>query len=204
MIDPITRLRAADAGLPAAESNPDPPLHSFPLKIEWEQTLPVLTEEPFPLPVRTSRDADWMDIQAPAPVLALAEFARRHSWEVRTQYSRGSFPHAVTGRPGALKDGIGLRFGAHPMTRRQAYAVYTRTVKPQGAWTWTSVMIWGPDLPPFGGCGITELKTYLQAPDEVDLEWIADIRAVRAAQERAAKERAKTAPKKTGTREGLQ
>lgn len=123
----------------------------------------AVTREPFPAPLRGSRDPaslEWYDA-APNPVLALAQFAREHSWEVRAQSSQGYVPHGTTGRPGALKDMIGLRFGLHPMTDRQAYAVYSRNAAPAGEWTWSSVMIWGPDLKPYAGCGLNELKAYL-------------------------------------------
>lgn len=205
IIDPITRARAAEAGLEAAESHPDPFLACFPLKIDWQNTLPVLTAEPFPAPVHSSRTSEAVDAWtrgAPASVLKLAEFAREHSWEVRTQYSRGCMPHATTGRPGALKDLIGLRFGAHPMTERQAYAVYSRNAS-GGTWTWSSVMIWGPDLPPYGGCGTAELKDYLthvtMPVTEID-QWVKRIRSMRAEQAAAVKARPKAPakPKEVG------
>lgn len=119
----------------------------------------AIIREPFPAPLRSSR-ISISGVQVPTPVLSLVEFARENSWEVRTQYSQGCMPHATTGRPGVLKDLIGVRFGAHPMTPRQAYAVYSRNAS-GGGWAWSSVMIWGPDLPPYRGCGISELKAYL-------------------------------------------
>lgn len=162
----------------------------------------AVTREPFPPPNIISRIEDSWPLIAPRPVMTLAEFAREHSWEVRMQYSQGNMPHATTGRPGALKDLIALRFGAHPMTDRQAYAVYSRSV-PSGTWTWSSVMIWGPDLPPYGGCGITELRWYL---DHADLgewflrKWVGAVRAERAQQKAAVKARPKTPakPKEAG------
>lgn len=171
------------------------PLHCFPMRIDWEATLPILAAEPFPAPVRTSRELD--NAPRPAPVMKLAEFAREHSWEVWTQYSQGYVPHAITGRPGALKALIGLRFGAHPMTDRQAYAVYSRNAS-SGTWTWTSVAIWGPDLSPYLGCGITELKEYLREPDIPVvplLAWVAMIEKGRAEHAALVKARPKTPPK---------
>src|SRR5512142_1925860 len=107
--------------------------------------------EPFPAPTFDTRQTTNDGMIIPTPVLNLAQFAREHSWEVRTQFSQGHFPHATTGRPGALKDVIGVRFGAHPMTDRQAYAIYARTASDRGGkgvWSWESFMVWGPDLPP--------------------------------------------------------
>lgn len=100
----------------------------------------------------------------PTSVMKLAEYAREQSWEVRAQYTRGCFPHATTGRPGAEQHVISLRFGGHPMTDRQAYAIHSRAVAGDGAWTWKSVAVWGPDLPPYLGLGITGLEAFLDEP----------------------------------------
>lgn len=157
----------------------------------------AMTREPFPAPQRTSRELPGFGTVIPAPVLKLAEFAREHSWEVRTQYSQGHMPHATTGRPGALKDLIALRFGAHPMTDRQAYAVYSKPYA-HGTWTWGSVMIWGPDLPPYGGCGIADLRQYLSRPDWASaflLGWVAAIKREHAEREAAKKAKPKPASK---------
>jgi hypothetical protein len=181
------------------------PLVCFPLKIDWENTLPPTMEE-FPAPVLHSRMSRALTFPMPDPVLKLSEFAREHSWEVRVQYSQGHQPHAKTGRPGALKDVIGLRFGAHPVTDRQAYAIYMRNAG-GGTWTWDSVVIWGPDLPPFGGCGIEHLKHYLTQPGMLpqDLKgWVAQIRMQRADQAEQAKVRAKERGPVKIKREGFQ
>lgn len=127
-------------------------------------------------------DEPEFDGVVPAPVMTLAEYAREASWEVWLQYSRGRFPHGTTGRPGAEKHVIGMRFGAHPMTGRQAYAVYSCAVS-GGAWTWGSIAVWGPDLPPYLGCGVTELRAYLgEYAAGVDTEviklWIDDLRSI--------------------------
>ncbi len=163
-----------------------------------------ITREPFPEPRSTSRVPLRDRIQAPMPVLKLAGFAREHSWEVRTQYSRGCMPHVTTGRPGALKELIGLRFGAHPMTDRQAYAVYSRPAMAGAVWTWSSVMIWGPDLPPFSGCGIIELKAYLMMCAETDgvpmNRWVRDLKSIA---ENAAKLRADKPKPAAKPREGM-
>jgi hypothetical protein len=140
----------------------------------------AVTREPFPLPVTTSRQI-VARVTWPAPVLKLAEFAREHSWEVRTQCSQGHMPHAITGRPGALKDLIALRFGAHPMTDRQAYAVYSRNAS-GGTWAWSSFMVWGPDLMPSKIFDLAALKAYLMmAPDSrADALgcWARDLRSI--------------------------
>lgn len=154
--------------------------YCFPMRQEWE-TLNPPTEDPYPAPVTHSRGPLPLTFPIPKPAALLAELAREHSWEVRMQYSQGNVPHSTTGAPGALRDLIGLRFGAHPITPRQAYAVYSRPAA-GGTWAWSSVMIWGPDLPPFGGCGVTELKAYLMMPDastEAIRTWVEDVRSIR-------------------------
>lgn len=147
----------------------------------WRQSLPLLAMENFPAPTCTSRD-DPASFSVPAPVLALAEYARGASWSVRVQVSQGRFPHGTTGKPGGLKDVIGVRFGANPGTDRQAYAVYAASVG-KADWSWTSVMIWGPDLPPYGGCGIAELKAYLEyaarASAAALADWVDDLKSVK-------------------------
>jgi hypothetical protein len=72
----------------------------------------------------------------------------------------GSPPQARTGRPTALKQLVALRFGAHPMTDRQAYAVYESPAS-RSTWKPRSVMIWGPDLPPYAHCGVEALRLFL-------------------------------------------
>jgi hypothetical protein len=154
--------------------------------------------ELFPQPRLTSRDIPPMDV-APTAVLKLAEYAREHSWEVRTQYSQGHFPHAITGRPGVLKDVIGVRFGAHPVTDRQAYAVYSRNAS-GGTWAWTSFMVWGPDLSPAKLYDLAALKAYLMmCPDssgEALTLWTSDLRMIEDNRKALAKRTATARPAK--------
>jgi hypothetical protein len=112
----------------------------FPMRIEWEKTLPKIAPDDYPEPVHTSRD-DWT-IPLPTSVMRLASFAREAGWEVRTQFSQGCTPHGATGRPGPLRDLIGVTFGRHPMTDLMAVAVYAR---PAGGktWSWQSMVIAG-------------------------------------------------------------
>lgn len=166
----------------------------------------AVTREPFPAPNIISRIEDSWPLIAPRPVVTLAEFAREHSWEVRSQYSQGNMPHAITGRPGALKDLIALRFGAHPMTDRQAYAVYSRSAtitglaRHTGTWTWTSFMIWGPDLMPSKIFDLAALKAYLMmAPDsgaDALADWARDLRSIEENRKALAKRTAAARPAK--------
>lgn len=147
----------------------------------------AVTREPFPAPVVSSLDALASLLaeprSAPKPCVDLENFARGHGWDVRMQYAQGNYPHAITGRPGALKDSIALRFGAHPLTDRQAYAVYVRNAKPAGTWAWEFTSIWGPDLPPYTGCGITEIKAFLTmspvTSGEVMKLWVEELRLIK-------------------------
>lgn len=148
--------------------------------------------ETFPMPIVSSRSAQALTFPMPASVMKLAQLAREHSWEVITQYSQGRMPHTITGKPGALKDAIGVRFGQHPMTDRRAWAVYSRTAS-GGVWVWSSVCIYGPRLSPYMGCNVTELQAYLMMPDSSDeaiLTYVEDLKYIKANAEELAKRRA--------------
>lgn len=153
----LLAARAAEAGLAIGESHPSPDLVAFPLRVEWERTQPPAAADPYPAPIHTSHEG-W-EIPIPVGAQRLAQFAREASWEVITQCAQGAMPHATTGRPGGLCTTVGLRFGRHPMTDRQAYAVSRRSGT--GSWAWDSLMIWGPDLPPKKLSTLAELKAFL-------------------------------------------
>lgn len=165
----------------------------------------AVTREPYPFPVYTSRESQALPFPCPTAVLSLEKFARAWLWDVRMQYSRGQVPHATTSRPGVVKDLIALRF-ARLKTRRQAYAVYSRNMV-GGSWVWSSVMIWGPDLPPYPDCSITELHEYLEmAPDwsQERLEgWVRELRTQKAAKASTAKERVRARGSVSREREGM-
>lgn len=126
---------------------------------------------PRPAPEATSRDP-WPDgVATPSAVLKLAQDAREAGWEVLTAYSCG---YGVMYRGSwQREERIGIRFGLHPLTDRRAYAVYRRTAgeKP-GAWAWDQVYLWGPDLPPFGLCSVTDLRDFLNRAGQVDDRWL--------------------------------
>jgi len=93
----------------------------------------------YPAPEVTSRDG----VEGPSKraVESLRKAAEAHGWSVVVTYSRGCFPHARTGRPGAVKDVLAVR-----MYRpgRQAVAVYSGGP----TWSWGTLAAW--DLPPEG------------------------------------------------------
>lgn len=167
-----------------------------------------VTREPFPAPVYSSRELTDIARVTPEPAHALAGFAIKHGWDVRVQYALGRFPHATTGRPGALKDSIALRFGGHAETERQAFAVYVRAHAPAGTWSWQSIMIWGPDLPPYAGCGLARLKDFLMDAPGAEaaslLAWVQMLKAEVAARAVLAEaERARKGPAARPVREGM-
>jgi hypothetical protein len=167
--------------------------------------LPPEVREAYPVPEAESRTPWPYGMEFPAPIDALALFACSAGWKVKVAYSRGRMPHGSTGRPGALKHLISLRFGGHPMTDRQAYAVYSKSVTGAGTWSWSSVWIWGPDLPPFGMCGQLDFRVYLK--EIVILEkpyvatWVGGVRRRVTEAEVARKLKAKTTVKKTASKE---
>jgi hypothetical protein len=161
-------------------------------------TLPPEVREAYPAPEVTTRGGWPPDIAVPSPAALLAEHAREASWEVRLAYSRGCAPHGSTGRPLGLKHYISLRFGGHPMTDCQAYAVYSKSVT-GGTWSWEDICIWGPDLRPFGMCSLAELKDWLterDIPIMPMLAWVDMIRTDREKAEAARKLKAATTVKK--------
>jgi hypothetical protein len=153
--------------------------------------------EAHPEPLVTSRDAWPTTVAIPSAVLKLEQAAREAGWEVRHTYARG---FGVKKYRGAWQEeeSIAVRFGQHPLTARQAAAVY-RTIAGRGAWAWKGIWLWGPDLPPFGHAGATELLEWLGVAGQVPAGWYAALAARRA----AATARAKTTTVKKVTREGM-
>ena len=93
----------------------------------------------YPAPEVTSREG----VQGPTKraVESLQKAAEAHGWTVAVTYSRGCFPHATTGRSGAVKNVLAVR-----MCRigRQAVAVYSGGP----TWSWGTLAAW--QLPPVG------------------------------------------------------
>lgn len=159
MIDEITRLRAAEAGLEPAESRPDPPLVSMPLRIDWEKACGEVAAdgEDYPAPHVDSR----YDIEVPWPssLMRMRAFAHAHGWRSVSQYSRGCMPHAVTGKPGPVKDWYALRLAA-PGGVRRAWMVHD-------GMKWTGVGIFGEGVPVLTGeLGVTAIQQWIIGPDD--------------------------------------
>lgn len=159
VIDEITRLRAAEAGLEPAESRPDPPLVSMPLRIDWEKACgeAVAGGEDYPAPHVDSRN----DIEAawPSSLMGMRAFAAGYGWRSVSQYSRGCMPHATTGRPGPVKDWYALRLAA-PGGARRAWMVHD-------GMKWTTVGIWGDGVPALTGeLGVTAIQQWIVGPED--------------------------------------
>lgn len=139
-----------------------------------------LAVQAHPAPLVTSVDPWPGTVAVPAAVLKLEQSAREASWEVRHTYARG---FGVKKYRGAWQEeeSIAVRFGAHPLSRNQAVAVY-RTIAGRGSWSWVSVWMWGLDIAPFGHAGITELMEWLDEGVEMSPTWYAGIRARRQGQ----------------------
>lgn len=145
--------------------------------------------------VEQQRPPEWVravsaaDRELPAPWRTLHNHGLTAGWTTRCLHSRGWEPR------GSHVELLTVRF-SYPRNRRGAYATYRRLVRDDeslGPWGWDSIYVWGPDLPPFGGCGVTELKHYLahQAGwDEVELdEWVTGVRGGRQDAAEAKKQR---------------
>jgi hypothetical protein len=159
-----------------------------------------LPDERSPAPIVSAREVTDM----PGAVLSLADAARGWGWSVKIMYSRGYGPKRYRGR-WQEEELYAVRFGGHRSTARQAYAVY-RTIAGRGDWIWRSVWVWGPDLPPFGMFGVTELREYLReesrgTTDEV-LALCARVRVRKLEAVREAKVRASARPKVSKAKEG--
>jgi hypothetical protein len=160
--------------LAALEAPPAlPPLHCFPLRVEWERQKPAEVSG-HPAPAVIGCWGTEVPELCPEPVLKLAELAREAGWEVRFSYARGNGVHGATGRPTAVRHNIAVSFGRHPMTDAQAVATYVKAAAGSGTWSWESVWLWGPALPHFGLCGLAELKHWLT--QETPEQWYAEVR----------------------------
>lgn len=145
--------------------------------------------EDHPQPQWTSRHPWPSDVAVPSAVQKLAEKAREWGWDVRLGYARGYGVKKYRGE-WQLEENISVNFGRHPLTQREAVAVY-RTIAGRGSWSWVSVWVWGPDLPAFGAAGMTELQEWLEVGGQVSTSWYGSISARRAAAEVQRKEREK-------------
>lgn len=137
MIDEITRLRAKDAGLPAAESHPDRPLHSHPLRVDWENAQPPVPEShAWPAPEKVSTPVT--EYGGKAPVADLVDRVRARGWTVLVTEARGCLP-SVGQRPSRQRTSYAVRMA---QGTRRAVAVYTEPSGESGTWAWDSLWWW--------------------------------------------------------------
>ena len=101
----------------------------------------VATEvrEPYPEPEVTSR----MGIEGPErkAVTDLVRMGRAWGADVRIQYARGCFPHALLGTPGEVKDSLGVVM-QRGVVRAVAVHVGSDT------WAWGTLAVQIPGAPP--------------------------------------------------------
>jgi len=102
----------------------------------YGRTFEEPKEPPFPEPALRSHRAELDCCPPKSAVTDLSNFARGLGWTVVVTHAKGSFPHATTGRPTAVKDSLAVR-----MSRGddRAAAVYV-----SGAtWNWQFIYRWG-------------------------------------------------------------
>lgn len=127
----------------------------------------------------------------PRPVSDLCDLAWGSGWHREYRHSRGGVVGG-TGKQLAVKDLWSVRF------RRDGWMGYAVRRGDE----WSSICIAGAELPPFLGCGLAELKDWLADPAVGGCldQWVADIRARKAEQVAAQKERTKAAAATRGTK----
>jgi hypothetical protein len=129
----IDLLRAEQAGLPLGISNPDPPLHCFPLRVDWEMATGwTPSADPYPAALVTSYDLT--DQPAPDPVAGLVKTLTPFGWTAELTYAHGCMPHATHGRPGEPQESWAVR-----LVRGGQRAVAVRLGGSWSSlWTWST------------------------------------------------------------------
>lgn len=126
--------------MPAAESHPDPPLASFPLRIDWEATLPVIPEaHDWPAPESGPVVLEPADYADRRPMVTLVKQAEAKGWTVRVTRAVGAWP-SVAGRPSRQRASLAARM--HRADQR-AIAIYLEGPSEGSAWSWDSFYRWG-------------------------------------------------------------
>lgn len=139
---------------------------------------------PHPAPEVTSRHP-WPDgFEIPAAVRWLRRDAEECGWYVRLQYARGMAVHVKSGKPTSLVQSVAMRFAR--FDGRGAVAVYQSPVA-RRSWTWVMVHVFSPDVQPFAGMNISDLREYLENEGKIGPRWIAHIKAREEAKAAAAK-----------------
>jgi hypothetical protein len=132
MIDRITLLRAEAAGLPAAESHPGEALVCFPLRMDWERTLPPVGAEPWPEPEAQAIEVDGTAYANRSALVSLIKLAESLEWSARVTFARGSYP-GVGQRPSRQRASFAVRFRRGPDA---AVAVYAEGPSEGSSWSW--------------------------------------------------------------------
>lgn len=97
----------------------------------------------------------------PGAVTGLAVLARALGWRVWCSHAVGTGVHGGTGRPLAgTQERYGLAFAGQGL---RAVAVYVRAA---GTWSWSSMWVWGSELPHWGVPSLADLKEWLGGVDD--------------------------------------
>lgn len=192
----------ADAGVMHDSYVPTGPWHLTVRYGTFAVPMPSEVEaERCPDPEVCSPEGVPAGIEVPASVVSLAAYGEANGWRTRVAYARGYGPKKYHGQ-WQKEETFSIRFANG---NRGAYAVY-RTIASKSTWTWRSVWIWGEDLPPFGMCGVGDLKVYLArsaVTDGVALKkWCDHVHAFKIEAERVKATAAAGKPKKGKVREG--
>jgi len=142
---------------------------------------PLAGRVPYPEPEVSSR-SEWNGEGAPSAFMKNAERSRAAGWRVKVQRSRGCPPNSATGAPTAVRDLYALIVRS-PDGTASAYAVHDGRA-------WSSVMLWGSELPWFPLASISDLLEYVAGGGRMPDSWYDGIRNRDADQEERKRERA--------------
>lgn len=163
---PCLTLRSAELSAGRGVAGYTTPVNYLHAEISETLAAAIRGEHPPPELVEPWRDLPYDE--TPAPVLALGDLARGLEWRVWWSHAVGTGVHGATGRPLAgTQERYGLAFGSQGL---RAVAVYVRA---GGSWSWSSMWVWGSQLPHWGVPSLADLKAWLGG---VDAEWYAGVR----------------------------
>lgn len=157
MIDPVTQLRADEAGLPASESHPDAPLACFPLRTDWEATLNALSDsQPWP-PAEISSHSVAANYLGMTAFSGLVKLGQEKGWITVCQHARGCWP-TIGQKPSRQRDSLMVSFlkGSTMMV-----AVYVEGITPGTGWSWDTLYRWSTGEHPAKLQTVTQLKALL-------------------------------------------
>jgi hypothetical protein len=113
-------------------------LNSFPMRIDWENTLPAAEQISYPDPIVSSRDAVVPYVIA--PVASLRRYAEDRGWLVLLQYAHGYVPLGREAKPSPQsRESFALRMRRG---RQYAVALYMAGASRTSPWSWDMLYVW--------------------------------------------------------------